>query len=757
MSKDRAVRPGERPGVFEWVGRYLGPIAAVASRIRQYPRRHVETGFWLLALLGLTPALGTDILFPSQWGALAGKTADSTFGVTLGYAHPLCAVSLVVIAIALRQPWRLFAAVPHILVWLAATDLAFGLGRLDIAYAIAAFTVFAIFVILGSVRTPCFIAYLGFLVLWRYVDEPLTWNQVIEFAVIAIVASLVYEAFRQNWPLVKDLGKADSLTMLWRTFSLWSPTIVLICAGLWLSNRMTDGAEEVMYQTGAVDRYCLFAEAGGGTDVYIECPNPERILSRESLRELNYETGTRCVVWDEWQTDIKTGPMPDAFDCPERFRDTDEPHPEGIGMTKEPIPEWQLSQAPFFTSVDQTVARRFAVARWQRADVSGDLRRRLQRAEMSSRDQARIVFGVVPRTTGLRRSECALLDAGCAILNLVKSALNSAYARKRRETETAFIDLVEEKASDANATGTGILDIADSEIEKSLIDAQSDTATAITRLYKASGLLSLILTLWIVVIGIKSFLYVFSRVIFDKETEIHVDLLEHEAEAKEGRVEHQQEITIPGDYPYDIYYKADYQPLGPAPRFSIPQWTASALSRLRFGAWSMSKVTMPVASDRGLTFNSIEAEYLVDWHLEDGEEVVFGYRNFVAMNENIELRTVVSLRVATLLMGRIVFHTARCRGGNGRLILRTRGKPATADQVRQSIPASRLIAWNRYARFSVDSHLTRRDIFLNGFNLRRSDAVGDKPQGILIVEADARGGRFMVGTLRFAKNFLLPI
>ena len=77
---------------------------------------------------------------------------------------------------------------------------------------------------------------------------------------------------------------------------------------------------------------------------------------------------------------------------------------------------------------------------------------------------------------------------------------------------------------------------------------------------------------------------------------------------------------------------------------------------------------------------------------------------------------------------------------------------------RQSIPASRLIAWNRYARFSVDSHLTRADIFLNGFNLRRSETADpDKPQGIIVVEADARSGNVMVGTLRFAKNFLLPV
>jgi uncharacterized protein (AIM24 family) len=167
---------------------------------------------------------------------------------------------------------------------------------------------------------------------------------------------------------------------------------------------------------------------------------------------------------------------------------------------------------------------------------------------------------------------------------------------------------------------------------------------------------------------------------------------------------------------------------------------------------------MPCDDERGVTFNSVQADHLVDWEMVEGEEVIFSYGNFVAMNENVELRTVVSLRVASLLMGRLVFHAARCTGGPGRLVLRTRGRPATAKQVRQSIPVTRLVAWNRYAQFSVDSHLTRTDVFLNGFNLRRSDTRNDtEPQGILIVEADARDGGVLFGTLRFAKHFLLPV
>lgn len=351
-----------------------------------------------------------------------------------------------------------------------------------------------------------------------------------------------------------------------------------------------------------------------------------------------------------------------------------------------------------------------------------------------------------------------MFDVNCGSANLVKRILNGAYADIRAKAEQRFIADAIARAEGVNKQLDPSANAAKSEADEVLKTLKQKTKKTINRVYQTSKVIQILFTAWLIIIAIKSFLYVFSRVIFDKSTDIHVDLLEHEVDARQGKVKHLQEVMIPGDYPYTIYYKSNFQPLGPAPRFSIPQWRSSLLSRIRFGAWNMNRVDMPLDDKRGLTFNAIEAEYLVDWQMEEDEEIVFSYGNFVAMNENVELRTVISLRVASMLMGRFIFHTARCKGGPGRLILRTRGKPATAEQVRQSIPASRLIAWNRYARFSVDSHLTRADIFLNGFNLRRSETDNDgRPQGIIVVEADARSGSIMVGTLRFAKHFLLPV
>ncbi|MGD8926990.1 MAG: hypothetical protein PVG20_09055, partial [Thioalkalispiraceae bacterium] len=421
---------------------------------------------------------------------------------------------------------------------------------------------------------------------------------------------------------------------------------------------------------------------------------------------------------------------------------------------------YRLARAPFIVSLKLTLTEKFRKAKNKLNYAQYEFRKEANkfRNPVWVAEEARHMFSFVPHSTGLVQSDCKFMDANCGIANLVKRILNGAYADIRSRAERRFVANAVARAEAGNLKANEAVNKAKQEADAALDHLQVQTLNTVNRVYQISKVIQILLTAWLIIIAIKSFLYVFSRVIFDKSTDIHVDLLEEESAARQGSIKHLQEVNIASDYPYNIFYKANFQPLGPAPRFSIPQWRASLLSRLRYGAWNMNRVDMPLDDHHGITFNAIEAEYLVDWQMEEDEEVVFNYGNFVAMNENIELRTVISLRVATMLMGRFIFHTARCKGGPGRLILRTRGKPATAEQVRQSIPSSRLIAWNRYARFSVDSHLTRKDIFLNGFNLRRSETDDKgKPQGIIVVEADARSGSIMIGTLRFAKNFLLPV
>ncbi len=710
---------------------------------------------WFLVLLSLLPAIRADLLFPHHWLAGLGSgyalpPIDNIFGV----AALLCAGFSWLLTEGAKTSFRYLVVLPWLAMFLAGGTMGQALGGLSSVYIGLAFAAYSYFIVAGRVIAIPFFAFVGLLAFWQPFDGLLAWPQILVFVFGSLVMSLAVEAVRQNLPLARQLGRASTLALVARSFALWWPTLILIALGLWASDKVTSSTEQMIYQRGFVDRYCTLN--ADDPNASLVCPDDTYQLRAKDIRLLPPATAApektgpdndlpprcwRLTVPDE--EPLEPMPAPASFTCPQDHQSAE---------------AWTLLPLPLFQSLDLTVARSYDIAqdRLDRlvAGVSDQSKIFPSKAEAMAAD----FYEIVPESTGMTTKPCKFGDLKCGIVNLVVDGLNTAFLNGRNAAEEKFIEKMGETARGSGQTVQEFAVSSAGPMKEELRRFKRQTRQALDRVRSAANLLQQVLLLWLVVIAIKSFLYVFARVIFDQSTDIDVEVFEREHPPTQGTVSSLQEVNIGGDYPYDIYYKANYQPLGPAPRFSIPQWRASLLSRLRFGAWNMSRVDMPCVDERGVSFNSIEAEHLIDWEMRPGEEVVFSYRNFVAMNENVELRTVISLRVASLLLGRIIFHTARCTEGPGRLILRTRGKPATAAQVRQSIPAARLVAWNRYAIFSVDSHLTCADIFLNGFNLRRSDGEDQTtPQGILIVEADARDGGLLVGTMRFAKNFLLPV
>lgn len=718
-------------------------IKSLINTLRQRPAGFLDQLYWSIALVSLIPAIRADLLFPHTWSTSLSDNysmplIDNPFGL---WVFGLALISLLLV-VASQKKWRALATASFVSIGLADSALGAAVEGVNSIYVGVAFALFVYFVVAGRVKSVSFflvIVLLGFL---QQFDNQLAWPQILVFAVIAVVASLVVETVRQNWPLARQLGRSNLLELTGRTVKLWWPMLILIAIGTWISDTITTSTEEALYAVGVVEPYCYVDAVG--SDAILACPNNSLQLKNDSIRSVPVDEMTYvCRVWPNYSPEEQREPPPKTFICP----------------SADPAPEfWPLTRLGFFDSLDRSVERDYDIREWTLNRQILAVRAASVRTATGAGGEAKRLFGVIPGTTGMETSSCNFLELKCYAANIVIGELNSAYENARRDSEKKFVSYVQEKANNADENFGAFTNDVHEEMSGVLNQYERRTRAAIGRVHTASNITRQVLILWLIVIAIKSFLFVFARVIFDKSTDIKVDLLEHDGEFRQGAISQVQEVDIESGYPYTLYYKANYQPLGPAPRFSIPQWRASVLSRLRFGAWHMSQVRMPLQDGNSVTFNSIEGEHLVDWTLQEGEEVVFNYRNFVAMNENIELQTVVSLRVATLLLGRIVFHTARCKGGHGRLILRTRGKPATAAQVRQSIPAARLVAWNRYAKFSVDSHLTPADIFLNGFNLRRTaNEDTDDPQGILVVEADARDGGILVGTLRFAKTFLLPV
>lgn len=744
-------------------------VVAARQRLGEAGMQRVSGLYWILLLAGTLPAVRAELLFPTTWlsqlgGGLNLAGAENIFG----HAAFGLAALVFVLAILLRRLVHFLAVLPWLLLGATAFVSGVALSVLQNTYALFAFGAFLHFIVAGRTRSFYFFAYIIALAIAERFDSLLTWDRIVQFVAVSIVLSLLYETWRQNRPILRELGRANAIGLFFRSAWLWSPTLLLIALGLTISNWMTTAAEEMIYDGTFVEKHC--AIVGSTPEVQLPCPETGNRLESSRIR-FPPEAGEDCYYMPYWQasrsqrsgglTIPPSASRPESFICPSRdLAENYEVEIDSPEMGLQTLTQYRypVERLPFETSLDLSVAREFQVVNGRAEQALSNVDQVALRQSSRAGAEARELFSVVPDSPGITIAACEWYELECNVIAAVKRSLIRAYVRVRTRTETAFVNQVQQRADAIAAGVTGSTeDIGDS-LNAHVVAWSDATRDSIARVFTVYRVLNVLAILWLVVIALKSFLYVFGRVVFDQKTDVFVDLTDDDTQFLEGAAKAVNEITIPGDYQHDIYYKSNYQPLGPAPRFSIPQTFAAMLSRIRNGAWSLSRISMPCDDTRGLTFNSVQADYLVDWEMREGEEIVFNYNNFVAMNKNVELRTIVSLRISSLLLGRFVFHSARCKGGPGRLILRTRGRPATAEQVHRSIPLPRLIAWDSFARFSVDSHLTHADIFLNGFNLRRSDAAADgRPKGIVIVEADAREGSLLLGTLRFARHFLLPV
>ena len=119
----------------------------------------------------------------------------------------------------------------------------------------------------------------------------------------------------------------------------------------------------------------------------------------------------------------------------------------------------------------------------------------------------------------------------------------------------------------------------------------------------------------------------------------------------------------------------------------------------------------------------------------------------------MSLQSELSLRLSTLLFGRVVFHSAHCLHGEGRLLLKASVEAVDQAHIR-AVPLDRMIAWNRHAQFTVHSGRTPWKTLINGFTLVRRDRP-DGHHGLIVVSSDDTGAS--TGSLRYLKRIFSSI
>ncbi|MFW5432534.1 MAG: hypothetical protein ACKE5M_03395 [Methylophilaceae bacterium] len=258
--------------------------------------------------------------------------------------------------------------------------------------------------------------------------------------------------------------------------------------------------------------------------------------------------------------------------------------------------------------------------------------------------------------------------------------------------------------------------------------------------------------LFFIFVCIKSFMYVFARVSFNRDTGTFVTLGDTKNTAEENVKSQIKragiQYLIDGDSEETFYISRRFQCRGKAPKFTIPQPLHAPIARLFNGAFSMNIIVMHKGGD-AVSCTAAQGIEFFEWDLRDGEAIVFDFHNFVGMSESVKISTLISTRISSLLIGKMIYSQAT---GPGKLILMAKGRAEITDSAGNggSLPPERLVAMQASTRLHIDSELDIVNIYLSTAYVRPAGG------GQVIVDVDSQRGT-KTGLVSFLKRFILPV
>jgi hypothetical protein len=392
---------------------------------------------------------------------------------------------------------------------------------------------------------------------------------------------------------------------------------------------------------------------------------------------------------------------------------------------------------------------RRSIDRWHARTLAGSVRRlgTLARGTAGTRDATRELAAAIPRGVDLGRADCGLLHpANClgnALRATAEASLADAFADAELERKATTVAVA---ANDVDAQVGHVLATLDQRMARLRVAAHGRA----DNLFLAADLFRLLGWLTLALVVVKSFLYVLALEVFHHEGEHTFGL--DAAGTIEGEVRAARQLTIDRDFTRPLITRHQLSNSDNNLRLAPWPWSAPIARILRGRYFLFTRGTFLADAERSARGRVAAASggmSIVEWKLQPGEEVVFGYREFFGASDNVRLSSEISLRLSTLLLGRLVFRTARCDDGEGRLLLRAHVEEIDPEHIR-AFPPERLLAWHRHVRFSIHSARTPWKTLLNGYTLVRRDRPGG-PDGQVVVSSEDAGSN--LGSIRFVRRF----
>lgn len=379
---------------------------------------------------------------------------------------------------------------------------------------------------------------------------------------------------------------------------------------------------------------------------------------------------------------------------------------------------------------------------------------------VETKSAARVLGNTVPSVIPLGRQECNLFHPVNCVMNGIADSSEAAYTRSRNKLISQYEQETGMKVDTTAMTIQEKIDHARITTDAGVARMHAAAYETAESLFSFNNMLRLLGWIALIFIASKSFLYVLALEIFDRERESKISF--DAGNKVVGNIVSGSEVIIDRNYHIPIINRGSLT--NTLVDIEIAPWRWSApITRIlqgRYFLFNRSVFSPPVqisGSDevKGMEASARSGFSIVEWQMQPGEEVVFHYKDFYGASANVQLKTEFSLRLSTLLLGKVFFHYARCTEGEGRLLLEARVHNTTQGGM-SSIKPERLVAWNRHAQFSAGSHHHPWKTFINPFTIVRESAAGAAKALVIIAPESEASNVFGMG-LRSIKRIFLRI
>lgn len=383
--------------------------------------------------------------------------------------------------------------------------------------------------------------------------------------------------------------------------------------------------------------------------------------------------------------------------------------------------------------------------------LNQDIKKGLHDTKTSTRES--LDNALPKRFPGTSVRRCNVLDLPCHLSNGIKEMMDSAYQRSKKQQLDAFQRKMDAEFAAHERKGDVYADAISAEATRKLNILETNSKIALRQVVLTLKIVGYTLSLYAILVLFKSYLVVFARVLYADNS---FKPLPEDAPEKAGSGKTKKlgdSFAIANNSKRKFYARDSAIGVNVVERKRLPHWHLVPFARLLTGTYVLCFIDTSEDYQQACNLKVDAPSELVFWELEDGEEVVINFRDFIAMSSDTKIASKISLRLSSLIFGKVIYHYAI---GPGAIIMRTRSASISGRETKAdgALNASGLVAWNRNNEYNVVSSLTIVDTFFSGCSIRKSR----KSDRIIYDTSQKRmnSGLFR-GIWRTSRTFLLPV